>query len=160
MTNESNELNDNTMNSTEASADIFAKIEPMEQVSPGKYTAEIIDVTLTQHVAELYDIVLLKLQIVDGRYAKETLNKTYHLKSEKCKTYLLKEFGILGVIINTRHELLQRYPEIKGKLAQIEVRNDNGNMSIYIQRDARQEIPKFDPASIWGKSLKAGMIVL
>lgn len=131
--------------------------EQEEPITPGKYIAEITGVSLTQHVREGYDIVKMDFRISGGQYSGQRCNKVFHLKSAKIKAYLQKEFGLLGIVVETRIHLLNKYLELQGKLVQIELKNDLGNTIIYIQGDAKKEIPKIDPESIWSSKPSAGV---
>lgn len=131
-------------------------LEQEEPITPGKYIAEIIEVSLTQHVREGYDILKMTFKISEGQYSGQRCKKVFHLKSAKIKAYLQKEFGLLGVVVETRTQLVNKHPELQGKLVQIELKNDLGNTIIYIQSAAKKEIPKIDPESIW--SSKPGIV--
>ena len=120
---------------------------------PGRYTADITYVELTQHYIEGYDILRVQFQLVDGPYAGQSHQKIFHLKTRKISEYLEKEFARLGMVIQSRDDLVAKYPQLLHRRVKITVQYPNGSMAVYILGDADQaEKKKFNRESIWVKA--------
>jgi hypothetical protein len=120
-------------------------------VPEGKYQAEIVNAGVFEHKDLGHDMVLIELEVINGEFAGKTLQKWYHLVSEKVTEFLKKELAKLGFDVVDRDQLKTYISDLLGKTVEVDVRITNGSPAFYISRELVNRGKKIDPKSVWGK---------
>lgn len=120
-----------------------------DSLPPGRYIAKIIYAELTQHFDEKYDILKIKFTLLGDGYDGVELPKVFHLKSKSIIGYLRKEFARMDIAVQTREDLIAKYPQILGKKVKLDIQYPNGSQVVYILGDDKRPEKKVDFSALW-----------